>query len=253
MAGSGPGHRDALRRKIDQISDPEVDVVDDFVTALITPIDTEVNRTWLTTPEWAAAFSARLRAHHALSEEPLSREQFEAAFNKACRDVGWQVFPAESATHRFFDTTISKDGVRKRLSLKASSAKNMAVNSVHISKLTEAAWIQDTRRQADRWNELVQLFEEYRTQTDSIFVLRGFRQQSGVKYELVEIPTDLFRSASDLSVAQAQDATIPMPPGAAAPSFKIRVDRSDAKITLTAIKLSVCIVHGRWTLAGEKN
>ncbi|MGI8627876.1 MAG: hypothetical protein ACR2J5_15120, partial [Geodermatophilaceae bacterium] len=201
---------------------------------------------------WSDGFLARLRAHHALSEEPLSTTQFEAAFNAASATAGWAVTPAEGATNRFYDTTIERNGVSKRLSLKASSPQTMSRNSVHISKLTEAAWIQDTRRQSDRRDQLVRLFREYQQITDAIVMLRGFRRPGAVLYELVEIPTDLFSSVALLSVEAAQKATIAIPEGQTVPAFKIRVDRSDAKITLTGIRLDVCTVHGTWELAGEK-
>jgi hypothetical protein len=70
----------------------------------------------------------------------------------------------------------------------------------------------------------------------------------GLLYELIEIPTSLFASVDQLTVAQAQLATIPLPPGTSAKDadLRIRVDRSDAKITIAGIKLSATEVHARW-------
>ncbi len=173
-----PEPRKALRGKIDELNNQEVEVVDDFVSALLTPVDERLlDDSWLATTTWSEAFLARLRAHHALSQEPLSTTQFEAAFNAACTAAGWTVTPAVGATNRFYDTTIVKDANRRCLSLKASSAKAMSRTSIHISKLTEAAWIQDTRRQADRRTHLVELFREYADVTDAIVILalRGSR------------------------------------------------------------------------------
>jgi hypothetical protein len=243
----------ALQGKIEGLDDQEVIVVDDFVSAILTPVESmALEGSWLTTPEWVKGFLARLRAHHALSQEPLGTLQFESAFNAACTSAGWTVTPAAGATNRFFDTTLEKNGVRKRLSLKASAAKAMSRRTVHISKLTEAAWIQDVRRQSDRRDNIVTLFNEYRDATDGIVMLRAFRLTDAVEYQLLEIPTDLFKSVDSLSVADAQEATIPMPSGAVIPSFKIRIDRSDAKITLTGIRLDAITVHGEWKLSGEK-
>ncbi|EHB56121.1 hypothetical protein MycrhDRAFT_3315 [Mycolicibacterium rhodesiae JS60] len=124
---------------------------------------------------------------------------------------------------------------------------------VHISKLTEAAWIQDTRRQIDRRDKIVELFRAYRQATDGIIMLRGFELEAGVFYELVEIPTSLFEPIDSLDVPTAQLATIPVPPSSTGvPDLKIRIDRSDSKITLTAIQLRVCIVHGQWTLEAQR-
>lgn len=227
--------------------------MDDFVAAILTPVaQSLLADSWLLSPEWAIGFLARLRGHHALSEEPLSTTQFEAAFNAASEAAGWTVTPAVGATNRFYDTTIERNGESKRLSLKASSAKDMRRGTVHISKLTEAAWIQDTRRQADRRDRLVQLFGEYREVTDAIVMLRGFRRPDAVLYELVEISTDLFAPVALLSIEAAQKGTIDIPEGQVVPSFRIRVDRSDAKLTLSGIRLDVCTVHGTWELSGEK-
>lgn len=128
----------------------------------------------------------------------------------------------------------------------------MRKSFVHISKLTEAAWIQDTRKQADRRARLVELFSDYRESTHCIVMLRGFKEADGVQYELIEIPTKLFEAVDDLDVTSAQAATIPIPVDATKPYMKIRVDRSDAKITLTGIQLSVCYVHCKWKLESQR-
>jgi hypothetical protein len=246
-------HR-TLHQKIDRLSEGEADVVGAFVDSILTPIDSEpLPQTWLTSPAWTEAFAARLQGYHALSAEPLGTIQFEAAFNHSCGAAGWHVEAARSATQRFFDTTISDGkGTVKRLSLKASSAEGMAASTVHISKLTEGAWIQDARRQVDRRDLIVQLFQDYKNIAAAIFILRGFKDRDGfqILYELTEIPTSIFDPVSDLSVAEAQKGTINIPSGATARSrhFAIRIDRSDAKITLTGIRLDKCVIHGRWGL-----
>lgn len=245
-----PSRADLLR-KLDALGVQEVAVVHEFVDSLLTPVTEELlTGSWLTTPEWSRAFLARLRAHHALSREPLSTTQFEAAFEAACEAAGWMVDSSTSATQRFYDTAIAPPGTlfAKKISLKASSAKGMSKSFVHISKLTEAAWIQDVRKLADRQDRIVDLFREYRDACDGIIMLRGFPGAAGVFYELVEIPTSLFAPVDDLDIKTAQQPTIPVPPDSADPYLKIRIDRSDAKITLTGIRLAVCSVHGRWTL-----
>ena len=248
---NAPVDRADLLSKIASLGTQEVAVVNEFVDSLLAPVTEDLlPGSWLTTPEWSRAFLARLRAHHALSREPLSTTQFEAAFEAACEAAGWMVDSSPSATQRFYDTAIAPPGtlLSKRISLKASSAKGMSRNSVHISKLTEAAWIQDVRKLADRQDRIVDLFREYRAATDGIIMLRGFPSAAGVFYELVEIPTTLFKPLDDLDIKTAQQPTIPVPPTSEDPYLKIRIDRSDAKITLTGIKLAVCSVHGRWTL-----
>jgi hypothetical protein len=242
--------RAVLHEQIDLLSDGQLVVVADFVNAVLAPLHSEpLPSTWLTTPAWTDAFLARLRGHHGLSTEPLSTTQFEAAFNEACLAAGWQVDAAGSATQRFFDTTVIADGgTPRRLSLKASSAQAMSARTVHISKLTEAAWIQDVRRRSDRRDKIVELFADYQHTTSSIGMLRGFKSREGydVLYELLEIPTAIFGPVADLTVEQALAGTIKIPPGAQVPDFSIRIDRSDAKITLTGVRLDLCVIHGRW-------
>ncbi len=238
-----------LHDKIDQLTDGQAEVVSGFVAAVLAPLRAEsLPVTWLTVPTWSDAFLARLRGHHGLSKEPLSTTQFEAAFNESCLAAGWLVDVAASATQRFFDTTITVTGAGpRRLSLKASSAKDMRFGSVHISKLTEAAWIQDVRRKVDRRDHIVALFGEFQAVTSSIMMLRGFRARKDcdVYYELLEIPTSIFAPVVDLGVDQAQAGTIRIP-DVEVPDFAIRVDRSDAKITVSSIRLDLCVVHGRW-------
>ncbi len=243
--------RGRLHDKIDRLAEPEVVVVDRFVDAILTPVELELaGGPWLTIGPWAEGFLARLRAHHALNPEPLSTTAFEAAFNAACEASGWAVNRATSATNRFFDTVVTTSvGEEVKVSLKATSARAMRRGTVHISKLTEAAWIQDARTQIGRHEKIVELFRSYREQTDSIIVLRCFREaDESLFYELVELPTEVFASVEELTVAQAQAATIAIPPDAARPEARIRIDRSDAKVTVTGVRIDVCTIHGRWSV-----
>lgn len=250
--------RQLLHRKVDRLADPEVIVVDQFVDAVLAPIDPSLlEGSWLTIKPWADAFLTRLKAHHVLNEEPLSTLAFEAAFNAACVAAGWMVNPATSATNRFFDTSITIPSLGNiRLSLKSSAAKDLKPHRVHISKLTEAAWIQDTRTQADRRKRIVELFREYRDQTDSIIMLRCFRTGTDtLTYELVEIPTGIFSSIDQLTITEAQQGTFSIPPGSTVgdADARIRVDRSDAKITVTSIRIELCKVHGRWAILSQQS
>lgn len=185
-----------------------------------------------------------------MNAEPLSTTAFEAAFNSACDAAGWEVMPATSVTNRFFDTVVAIPSIGQvRVSLKATSPKKMSRSTMHISKLTEAAWIQDARTQAARHEKILELFRTYRELTDSIIVLRCFRDGGeSLFYELLELPTEVFASVDQLSVAEAQRSTIPIPPNVEIPDARIRIDRSDAKITVTGIRIEVCTVHGRWNI-----
>ena len=81
----------------------------------------------------------------------------------------------------------------RRISLKSSKAKSLRNKTLHISKLTEAAWIQDCRTAAKRREHTHRLFREYCGDVDAIIQLRYFRDLH--LYELVDIPS-LFSSRS---------------------------------------------------------
>lgn len=244
--------KSGLHKKIDDLNTQEIVIVDKVVTSILTPAEHSLlEDSWLASVAWGEAFLALLRVHHGLSREPLGTLQFEAAFNDACETAGWSVSPAAGATNRFFDTVINKDGDRRVLSLKSTAAAALKPHMVEISKLTEGAWIQDARRQADRRDRIVALFKEYRQITDGIVILRAFRQIDGVRYELVEIPTVLFEAVDALSIENAQKGTIPFPPDAVKPTFKIGIDRSDSKVKL-AVRTDAITIHGQWKLSGKK-
>lgn len=248
---TGKAERDALRARVDELTPQQVVVVHQYVDALLAPVNAEVDPTsWFATPVWADAFLTRIRAHHALSVAPLSREQFETAFEAACKADGWSVTTAGSAVQRFYDTKIMRPGKPAvPISLKTTAARSLSEKTVHISKLTEAAWIQDARTRAARREQIVTLFKEFRGACDCIIILRCFRRADGLLYELVEIPSSLFSSVDQLDQNQAWRDTIGIPPGSAQPHLKIRIDRSDSKVTLSGIELSACTVHGRWHIA----
>ena len=118
-------------------------------------------------------------------------------------------------------------------------------------KLTEAAGIQDVRGARARRQKTLELFREYRDAVDSIIMLRAFRHRGEMlpwKYQLVEIPTAMFCSLESAPVADfAPDGpTIDCSYRDEPVAARVSLDRSDAKITVEQIKLSVCILHAEW-------
>lgn len=241
------GINDDLHKKIDALNEQELVIVNKVVTSILTPADHFLlPQSWIADSAWGEAFLALLRVHHGLSREPLGTLQFETAFNDACQVSGWTVTPAAGATNRFFDTVICKAGSTKVLSLKSTAAKGLKKHTIEISKLTEAAWIQDVRRMADRRDAIINLFKTYRKATDGIIVLRAFKEQDGIRYQMVEIPTALFKAVDSLTIEEAQKGTIPFP--SVDPIFKVGIDRSDAKVKLSA-RIDAVVVHGEWKIS----
>ena len=194
-------------------------------------------------PRFEKEFRTTLLIHHYFLRAPLARNSFEAAFARAARTAGHDIRKAP-AGQRFWDVEL--DG--RQISLKSTSAANLRRNSLHISKLCEAAWIQDARSAAHREDNTKRLFEEYTTAVDSIIQLRLFRTKAF--YEMVRIPTSVLAQVADVprSKFRPEGPSIGIPVGQDPPDFTLKLDRSDAKITLANIDKRVCSVVGTWQL-----
>ena len=192
---------------------------------------------------FAREFQAALLINHYFLGAPLATASFDAAFIRAARAAGHTVTPAPDG-YRFWDVDI--DG--RRISLKSTAATNLRVGALHISKLCEAAWIQDMRGAAQREDATKRLFVAYTSAVDCIIQLRLFRNRAF--YELVEIPSALLTQVADVPRSEfAPDGpSIGIPVGKNPPDFTLKLDRSDAKITLANINKGVCRVLATWQL-----
>ena len=243
-----------LKAKLDEFSPVKVEFVSRMVDSLSRPPRAETRRrkTWLTaSPDWIEYFGLALSVHHGATPEPLAQKAFETAFRNACEYVRWPVDPPGSLTQRFVDATVEAGGETRRLSLKSTAARNLSEASVHISKLTEAAWIQDARTPGTRRDAMQTLFHEYREAVSAILMLRAFRQGADVpprRYQLVEIPVRVFDSIQEASLRDFErDAPVIECRIDGESVAAVAVDRSDAKITVRRIKLAACTVHAEWS------
>lgn len=221
--------------------------LDELLSAMRGPCETTFPAASpLMSEHFAAEFRATLLTHHYFLKAPLATNSFEAAFVRAARAAGHEVIPAPDG-QRFWDVEI--DG--SKISLKSTAAANLRVGTLHISKLCEAAWIQDMRSAALREEATKELFAEYTGTVNRIIQLRLFKKKA--LYELVEIPTDLLAQVADVPRAEfALDGpSIGIPVGSNPPDFTLKLDRSDAKITLANINKQMCSVLGTWQLAEE--
>lgn len=198
----------------------------------------------IVTEAFAREFRATLLIHHYFLKAPLATNSFEAAFIRAARAAGQDVKPAPDG-QRFWDVEVEG----RKISLKSTAAANLRVGTLHITKLCEAAWIQDMRRADQREQETKRLFAEYTDAVDSIIQLRLFKKKAF--YELVVIPTAVLAQVADVPRAEfAPDGpTIGIPVGKNPPDFTLKLDRSDAKVTLANINKDVCSVIANWQLA----
>lgn len=216
----------------------------EFITALRTECVAQMNSESIFNAEsFESEFRSKLLTHHCFMGSPLFQESFDSAFIAACSYAGHRIELAPVG-QRFWDVKI--DG--RRISLKSSKAKNLRSETLHISKLTEAAWIQDCRTAAKRCEETHRLFREYCGEVDVIVQLRYFQLQR--LYELVEIPVTLFSRILNVGKAHfsADGPTINIPIGKVPCDFTLKLDRSDAKVTIANINKGLCMVHGTWQL-----
>lgn len=253
---------ESLRRRIADLSPMGVRFVARMVESLSDPPQAQGSasqRTWITEePDWIEYFGLLISAHHGLAVDALKETGFENAFRDTCEAAGWSVDPPASATQRFVDVKLqASDSRDRRLSLKSTAAQRLSQSTIHISKLTEAAWIQDVRSARDRRTRTLDLFEEYCAAVDAILMLRAFRddpQSIPYRYQLVEIPSSVFESLRSLPLSAFEsdgptlDCSFEGDPVAA----RVSLDRSDAKVTVKQVKLSACVVHEEWEL-GERH
>ena len=191
---------DELKATLDSFSPVKIEFVARVMESLANPPSANIRSrgTWLTSePDWIEYFGLALSVHHGASTEPLGLSSFETVFRNACEHLRWSIDPPGSRTQRFVDLAVRpRTGNRRRLSLKSTAAKNLSKTALHISKLTEAAWIQDARTARDRRDRTLELFRQYQRAVTQIVMLRAFREDTGKiphKYQLVEIPVTIFR------------------------------------------------------------
>ena len=249
--------REVLKAKIDGLSDTATRFVTRMVASLSSPPTSTIKETnaWISgSSDWVEYFGLALSVHHGTTIDALGLNGYETVFANACESVGWKVERAESMTQRFSDLTVT-DIVNesRKLSLKSTAALKISKRSAHISKLTEAAWIQDTRSARVRRRLTLELFREYTNAVDSIMMLRAFRKKNEIpeRYQLVEIPTAIFHSLQNSTQSQfnSDGPRVYCSYGGQEHAAEVVLDRSDAKITIRNINLNVCSVHAEWELS----
>lgn len=231
-----------------ELDDEEVRQLLGVARAMALPVEETINpESRIVTPEFSAEFRARLQAHHATHTTPMDRLSFENAFLAASRAAGRATEQAPSRTTRFFDATV--DG--EHVALKTEGAKSMKRDQLLISKLSEAAWIQDMRSGRKRRERMMAFLDEFLGAVDRIVVLRYYRAEPVPHYELVEIPVSHFKKLRHVSASEFNhDAPRLQIADEAGPLMEVRLDRSDSKITVGKVEKSRCIVHCDWRLTG---
>ena len=208
---------------------------------------------WLSHDDWLEHFTLELASHHGTTSAPLKLRPFEDAFINACRSAGWAVSPA-SRTERFVDCVVTTpDGTSRKISLKSTAAKSLKEDSLHVSKLTEAAWLQDMRSAKDRRQHTIDLLVAYVDAVDVVIQLRAFdvsATTAPARYQLVEFPAKWLKTVERTIIVDfdSDGPTVGLPPDVSPPHLRLKLDRSDAKFTLKDIRIDSCTVHAEWFL-----
>ena len=250
---------DELKATLDSFSPVKIEFVARVMESLANPPSANIRSkgTWLTgEADWIEYFGLALSVHHGATIEPLGHSSFETVFRNACEHLRWSIDPPGSRTQRFVDMVVRpKSGKRRRLSLKSTAAKKLSKSALHISKLTEAAWIQDVRTARDRRDRTLELFAQYQRAITQIIMLRAFREDVDTipqKYQLVEVPVSIFDSIQQAPLrAFERDAPVIECIVGDRVAAVVAIDRSDAKITVRRIQLSACTVHAEWDRAAD--
>jgi len=199
---------------------------------------------WITDAVLAEVGDA-LRIHHAFSRQPLSKDRFEFAFERALNQAGIKAHLATSRTNRGHDITIATIPV----SLKTEAAANINADYIHVSKwmeLGKGEWVLTKLRDA---------FLEHMKSYERIFTLRCLNAgPTTYSYELVEIPKALLLEASHCRLETRNDSKQNPKPGYGYVNdahgnlkFALYFDGgTERKLQIKHIRKSLCTVHATW-------
>lgn len=247
MGRTSNAERLELLRLVGGFADAQVRQLRNVALAMNRPIAFTPNgQSTLVVGGFEAEFRARLQAHHGTHTSGMDRLAFESALLAACERAGFAVAPAPTRTTRFWDLTIDGD----RTSVKTTQAKGLKPDVIEVSKLSEAAWIQDVRNARDRRRKTLELFTDFSEAVKRWYVLRIFETDTAWEYELVEIPVAIFGAPIQALKVDDFDSDGPRiavkDPATTQTLFRLVLDRSDAKITIQRLPKATCTVHGNW-------
>jgi len=202
--------------------------------------------------DFASHFRTRLQLHHAVTSEPLKKKTFEYAFQEASRATGRAAYMTESGTHPGHDLTV--DGTR--YSLKTEASSGIRNDCITISKFQEARWIRECIT-GDDFKRGIGAIMRHLANYDRIVTLRAFRiggLVGMIRYDLVEIPHSLLSLIGDVAAtdfaprSKRSGGTSAIVKRNGKAAFRLRLDGSVEKVTLSGIKIDHCVTHATWTV-----
>lgn len=186
-----------------------------------------------------------LRMHHVISRQPLSKDRFEFAFERALLLSGIPARLEVSRTNPGHDITIA--GVP--VSLKTEASKGIKRDFLHISKFMELGsgeWILERLRDQ---------FFEHMKNYDRIFQLRCLvAQPTHYFYELIEIPKALLLEAANCEFqTMVKSRQVPKPGYGYVYGESRRLKYSlyfdggtERKLQIKRLRKELCVIHATW-------
>ncbi|GAA2290552.1 hypothetical protein GCM10010415_72770 [Streptomyces atrovirens] len=231
------------------LDDAQLEMLSEMAEALREPCEVRVDPSSdLASDRFIDYFLNRLKIHHATSEEKFKKASFEYAFIAAARYSGVSATKTRSQTFQGADATV--DGVR--WSLKTEASAKISKSTIVVSKFSEARWIRDCETPGDFLRECVPRFLRHLDEYDRIATLRAFSVgRELVRYDLIEIPKGLLANVANLSEGDftprtkngGSSALVRDSRGIA---FKVVLDGSVEKITLSRLPVQRCWFHASW-------
>jgi len=206
----------------------------------------------LVSPVFESTFRTRLLYHHVVTDEVLNKKSFEYAFRDASRLAGKKAELHPIKTASGYDVCI--DDVR--FSLKTEAEDGISKTKIHISKLRECAFLRYVEGSFEKLIEeiskyVMPLFDCY----DRVLNLRIFRGKGlhTISYNLIEIPKGMFLAIgelkpTDFSPFLKTHGTSAVVKYKGQPAFTLRFDGSDEKITISGLRVDLCITHSTWNI-----
>ncbi|MFJ2632078.1 hypothetical protein ACIO6U_08940 [Streptomyces sp. NPDC087422] len=241
-----------LMEHAQNLDEAQIQLMCEMSDALLKPHGAWVNHmSDFVSDEFSSSMSNRLKLHHATSEEKFKKAPFEYAFVAAARYSGKKAHKTRSQVHQGADVVVDDT----KWSLKTEAAAKMNPENIVISKFSEARWIRDCRTPEDFASEFVSRFMRHLSEYDRVITLRAFSvpNEDKVRYHLVEIPKDFLSLAATLKAENFSERTKGGGSSALVQdhsgiAFRVVLDGSVEKVTLTRIRLDRCVQHAIWTV-----
>lgn len=219
-----------LAKKIEKLPPHARKIIEKIVaSATLGDHEKTIGSHWLMTNELYALFGLKLAMYHAVTSSPLNKTAFENILVETCNDLEFQ---SSIATKKTADVDVILKGFKTSL-----KSEGRIHDNIHISKFCELGWgpwekPEDLYFKIHRKDsaDKNRTFESRIDIYDKILSLRNEIDSDGcIKYELVEIPSKVFRRILEIPLADYKKEMAASKSKTLPKSFKIRIPWSASK------------------------